>query len=338
MSTPTFTMAQVQQMILEAQEQWAYPPEVHFKKHRVPPSGWQYLGPDDHLQVSIFTTSSTSGLNLSYRYLHSDGSMQYATESLDGVATSTLTTKIFKLAEGWLLGLSVSNLGGGLADQVCYLSVGLQAHGKTNTAPHTILAQGYVSNLFTVDWPPIYVRGPAPTPITPAMVQISQQVLASATASVTFSSIPATYTTLILVVNGRLSDSALFGAIGIRFNGDTGANYDQQAIQGLGSTAQAFGGSAQTYGFIGRLPGATASTSDAGEITIWVPGYAATTFNKLARGNNGYFETQGTTGTYFTVQASAQWRNTAAVTSATLFDQAGGNFVTGSTFTLYGVL
>lgn len=162
MGAPTFTMAQVQQMILEAQEQWAWPPEVHFKRHRVPPPPGAYIGPDDHLQVSIFTTASTTNLVLNYRYLHSDGSMQYASENLDGVSLSTLTTKIFKLCEGWLMGLSVSNLGGGLADQTCYVIVGLQAHGRTSTPPHTILAQGYVSNLFTVDWPPSYVRGPAP--------------------------------------------------------------------------------------------------------------------------------------------------------------------------------
>lgn len=337
MSTPTFTMAQVQQMILEAQEQWAYPPEVHFKKHRVPPSGWQYLGPDDHLQVSIYTTASTTGLNLSYRYLHSDGSMQYATESLDGVATSTLTTKIFKLAEGWLLGLSISNLGGGLADQVCFVAVGLQAHGKANTAPHTILAQGYVSNLFTVDWPPVYVRGPAPWSGSAAWNLIQKQVVSTPAASVTFSGIAGTYSHLVLTANGRVSDAAVTVGLGVQFNGDTGSNYDYQAFEGKGNTNSSFTQAAGVEGLVARWPGSTASANVVGAFNAWLEYYAGTTFFKTMRANYGTLGTLGTGTTYATGQYANQWRNTAALTSITIIDGGGGNFIAGSTFSLYGV-
>lgn len=136
-------------------------PEVGFKHERVPPPPAAYVTKDDFLAVSVYTTSSTTGLKLAYRFLDSAGHTHYGSESLDGASTSTLTTKIFPLTEGWLLGLTVSNLGGGLADQVCFVLAALQRSGQASTAPHTVLAQGYVSNLFSVDWPPVYVRGPA---------------------------------------------------------------------------------------------------------------------------------------------------------------------------------
>ena len=136
-------------------------PEVSFRHDRVPPPAFTYVTKDDYLAVSVYTTAATTGLKLSYRYLDTGGHVHHGTESLDGASTSTLTTKIFSLSEGYLLGLAISNLGGGLADQVCWVVAGLQRSGQASTAPHTILAQGYVSNIISVNWPPSLARGPA---------------------------------------------------------------------------------------------------------------------------------------------------------------------------------
>jgi hypothetical protein len=138
-------------------------PEVSWKHERLPPGPLGYITKDDYLQATVFTTTPTTGLRLAYRFLDSAGAVHYSSESLDGAAVSTLTTKIFALTEGFLLSVTASNLGGGLADQICFVMLGLQQSRQTGLPPHTVLAQGYVSNLFTVDWPPVYVRGPAPT-------------------------------------------------------------------------------------------------------------------------------------------------------------------------------
>jgi len=62
---------------------------------------------------------------------------------------------------------------------------------------------------------------------------IATQTLASPSATVTFSSIPATYTDLVLIAWGTLSGNEF----GLQFNSDTGTNYGQTALAGNGSTA-----------------------------------------------------------------------------------------------------
>jgi hypothetical protein len=63
---------------------------------------------------------------------------------------------------------------------------------------------------------------------------IESQVLGSSAASVTFSSIPATYTDLVLKVSVRSNRAAGFDNIDIRFNGDSASNYSRTIISGNG--------------------------------------------------------------------------------------------------------
>lgn len=336
-NNPTIKDA-IKEAFMEWEREHAYPPEIHFKRSHLPPSGWEYVGPDDVLQISIYTTASTTGLTLALRQLTSDGREHYMLESLDGVQTSTLTTKRFKLAEGWLIGACVSNLGGGLADQVCWISMALQRGVVDSTAPHTMLQQGYVSNLISVSWPPTYSRGPAPTIVQPGMVLIASQTLAAPAASVVFSTIPQTYTHLLLTIDGATTDAALFGQLGIQFNGDTGANYDYESFSVTGSASGANPQFAQTKLSSVILSGLTATANTSGSGVVWMMNYKNSAFFKNSRTNYDRFETLGTTTTYGTGQISGLWRNTAAITSITLFDQSGGNLGTGSSFTLYGIL
>lgn len=162
MQNITLDDATLLRVLEEKAQQYTEPPEVHWRRRNVPPAASHYITRDDHLAVSVYTTSTTTGLTLCLRMIDAAGAMHYQRESLDGAPTSTLTTRIFTLAEGWLMGVSASNLGGGLADQVCFVCIALQRSPQTSTPPHTVLAQGYVTNLYTVDWPPVYVRGPAP--------------------------------------------------------------------------------------------------------------------------------------------------------------------------------
>jgi hypothetical protein len=151
--------AAMRQLLEELPAELASPPDVHFKHFGVQPFMPAYITKDDFLQVKVYTAATTSGLTLNARMITPHGRVNYTTESLDGASINTLTTSIFGLTEGFLLSLSVSNLGGGLSDQACYVSVGLQYGNASSQAPHTVLAQGFVSNLFTVDWPPLTIRG-----------------------------------------------------------------------------------------------------------------------------------------------------------------------------------
>ena len=64
---------------------------------------------------------------------------------------------------------------------------------------------------------------------------ISTTTLGSAVNSVTLSSIPATYTDLVLVWKGSFSASG--SGVGVRFNGDSGANYSENQLAAAGATA-----------------------------------------------------------------------------------------------------
>lgn len=141
--------------------------------------------------------------------------------------------------------------------------------------------------------------------------------------SITFSSIPSTYTDLVLICNFQLTTGA--GTSWVRFNGDTGTNYSDTYIYGNGSTATSGRHStiAQSY---------CADADSAGIVTSihHFENYANTTTYKtfLSRSNLVIAGVAAYVGL---------WRSTAAINSITFSNTSGGNFNTSSTFTLYGI-
>ena len=153
---------------------------------------------------------------------------------------------------------------------------------------------------------------------------ISTQTLGSAAASVTFSSIPSTYTDLILIAQPQKS-TAGGGTIRMQFNSDTNTNYSSTALYGDGSSA---GSDRAANVAFTRLAFWTGDS--VGNVVIGnFQNYANTTTYKtvLSRMNNA----SGTTGSIVGL-----WRSTSAISTIYIYND-GGNFNTGSTFTLYGV-
>jgi len=153
---------------------------------------------------------------------------------------------------------------------------------------------------------------------------IATQTLGSATATVTFSSISGSYTDLVFINTiGLTAGDDLF----IRFNGDTGTNYSSTRIAGDGTSA-ASGRTVNYTGIQPRTPANQASTVT----TNWicnVQNYSNTTTYKTTLDRYGY-------AAGFSTADVGLWRNTAAITSVS-FISPGSTFVTGSTFTLYGI-
>lgn len=162
--------------------------------------------------------------------------------------------------------------------------------------------------------------------------QISRQVLSTAAATVTFSNIASTFNHLVVIFNGRFSDSATNENLLMRFNGDTASNYDWDF-----SNPSNFTGVAQTSIAVCTFPAANGTAKSISSGTIWIPEYAGTTFFKSIHSSGGFAFTLGSAGTYGIASIFGIWRNTAAITSVTFLDSGGGNFVVGSSFTLYGV-
>jgi hypothetical protein len=144
------------------------------------------------------------------------------------------------------------------------------------------------------------------------------------TATITFSSIPSTYTDLIIVANVTNSNGS--DSLSLRFNGDTGSNYSYTVLGNNGSTPESYRSSNNTYMQVGM----ELDTAPCPNI-IHVMNYANTTTNKTVISRSG----QGDTRTRANV---GLWRSTSAITSITLRNPSGaGAYSTGSTFSLYGI-
>ena len=151
---------------------------------------------------------------------------------------------------------------------------------------------------------------------------IATTTLGSAAATVTFSSIPGTYTDLILIIRATLSSSS--GAMGAQLNSDTGSNYSYTRLTGDGSTASSDRNSNLTFAPIG-----TVSTTQNVSV-VQFQNYSNSTTYKTILTRNGIADVA----TYGIV---ALWRNTAAITSILINNNAAINYAAGSTFTLYGI-
>ncbi len=164
---------------------------------------------------------------------------------------------------------------------------------------------------------------------TSTEVAIATTTLGSAAASIDFSTIPATYTDLRVVL---ISSTATAGrpVNYLRFNSDTGSNYSSTWLTGDGSTVGSSRESLATF----IRGGENANNTDTGLsfITYDVFSYAGAT-NKTALITNSR-DNNGSGSTYRIV---GLWRNTAAITSLTIAASA-GNYKAGTTATLYGIL
>lgn len=147
---------------------------------------------------------------------------------------------------------------------------------------------------------------------------ISTYTVGSPQASYTMSSIPATYTDLVLIIQA----TTLSANYNLRLNGDTGANYSYTSLWGDGSTAASYRSSNNT------VIGLTYTSSGAPTTRVQLQNYASTSVNKtlLIRQDDSVNATGAVVGL---------WRNTAAINSITIVST--GNLPTGSTFTLYGI-
>ena len=160
---------------------------------------------------------------------------------------------------------------------------------------------------------------------------IATQTASGSASTITFSSIPSTYTDLVLVANIAAS-SGTFGSL-LQFNSDTTTNYGATVLYGDGASAasvRAASGSSINLNYYGDAT----TTALAQTIIINIMNYANTTTFKtfISRAGNA-------NGTYAGVSAIVGlWKKTPeAINSITVKTVSGGNYSNTSTFTLYGI-
>ena len=160
---------------------------------------------------------------------------------------------------------------------------------------------------------------------------IASNTLTSSAASVTFSSIPGTYTDLVLKVSARTDRPSLnIDGINIGLN-NSSTSFSHNYLRGDGATASS--GSGSTNSVTRTLDGSTSTANTFGTLEVYIPSYTASQNKPFSF--FGVSEENATTA-YINAYAFL-WRDTSAVTSLVLTPSTGPNFVSGSTFWLYGI-
>lgn len=163
----------------------------------------------------------------------------------------------------------------------------------------------------------------------PTFNQIGSAVTVGAggAAAITFSAIPATFTDLIIKLSGR-STLTNIGVV-LKPNGVT-TSISTKNLEGTGSAVSSY----SSTNIVGYMPPSTSTANTFGNLEIYIPNYAGSTFKLIS---SDAVNENNATGA-FSVLTSWLWSDTAAITSITLAsDGASNNFAEYSTAYLYGV-
>ena len=153
---------------------------------------------------------------------------------------------------------------------------------------------------------------------------------AGGAASIDFSSIPATYTDLKLVMSARSTSTGVNRGSYVAFNGSS-TNYTDRYLQGSGSAATS--GSAAGTGniYLGETGGSGATVSTFSNQEIYIPNYTSANYKSVSA--DSVAETNASA-QYMSLNTGL-WSDTAAITQVTL--TLSGNFAEFSSATLYGI-
>lgn len=164
---------------------------------------------------------------------------------------------------------------------------------------------------------------------------LADSTLGAAAASFDFTGIPAHWSHLMIVAYLRGDAVTTSRAVNVRFNNDSGGNYDRQLYNAGAATvagAEAFGA---TSGQVGSMPAASATADVFGTLSVIIPHYAGTVDQKACRSD--YSEKRGvTTGLINMGGSCVYWRSAAAINRITLLPES-GNFDIGSRASVYGM-
>lgn len=158
---------------------------------------------------------------------------------------------------------------------------------------------------------------------------IASQTLSVAAATITFSSIPSTYTDLRLVFNGNYSAASRY--LTLTFNADSGSNYSNVNMGGDSTGMFSYNRTSATVLYTNGITGVDISIPQL--VTTDIFSYAnsayKTTLSVVANDKNGSGSVDANVGL---------WRSTSAITSITLqYTSGGGTINVGSIATLYGI-
>ena len=155
---------------------------------------------------------------------------------------------------------------------------------------------------------------------------IATTTLGSTSATITFSSIPATYTDLRLVIVplGTATANLFF-----TYNNDTGTNYSQTTLSGNGTTAASASATSRGNLYLTYVTNIQTATPTLRTIDIF--SYAGSTFKTALTTENSDLNGSGSV-----ARTVGLWSSTSAINRLDIF-VSGTTMAAGTTATLYGI-
>ncbi len=161
---------------------------------------------------------------------------------------------------------------------------------------------------------------------------ISSNVLSSAAASVTFSAIPATYTDLVVKFAARSAYADVWDGWNFYVNSVSNSVHSFTSIKGNGATASSDNNSGgDSWYNLNFIPAANATSNTFSNGEVYFPNYNSSTNKPGSIFQVG--ETNSTTA--YMAGGALLYNATSAITSITF--RCNANFVSGSSFYLYGI-
>ena len=147
--------------------------------------------------------------------------------------------------------------------------------------------------------------------------------------SIDFTSIPQTYTDLVVYVSARTSYSGIEDYIRFQFNGTT-TNLSSRYLYGSGSGV----GSASVSDNYSAIIGNTATANTFANSYFYLPNYTSSNYKSLSIDTT----TEHNGSEAYAQLIAGLWSNTSAITSIEIVCGSSFSFVQYSTFYLYGIL
>jgi hypothetical protein len=161
------------------------------------------------------------------------------------------------------------------------------------------------------------------------------KLIASATSNgsvalINFTSIPQTYTDLVVRISARNTSGNVSNSLGMKPNGSA-TNDSSTWLSGNGSTASS-SRSTNDYN-VGRITGGGATADTFGSVEIYIPNYTANANKPMSA-----FGVAETNAAAVEMRINALlYSNTAALTSLEINTDGVNDFASGSNFFLYGI-
>jgi len=164
---------------------------------------------------------------------------------------------------------------------------------------------------------------------------IEAKTLTATAASVTFTTIPQTYTDLILKISARSTSTAgadIYANLKIQFNSDTGNNYNGILLfTNLGSPGSG-SYTSQPGNLFSYANGNVTTASTFSNMEIYIPNYTGS--NQKVYSVDGVVENNASNG--FVEMAAERWTGTSAITTIDVVSLYGLH-TANSNFYLYGI-